>query len=183
MRELSEHIEWGAFTDKAERHAQLGRERAPGEYGRAHFLTMAAEHGLLRGELEHARQALEDAGPPHPGERLLDQRSIWLWLALQSADAAEVDRLLADLLADWRADLINVATCAHVGDLLESYDDLRRAHRWFTLPLRGLEPDDDEIDEICLVGRLRVRQALGLAPDRYDQAAEWVHAQARDLDV
>ena len=57
--------------------------------------------------------------------------------------------------------------------LPDDVDELKRAHRWFTLPLAHLAPDEafDWDEEMCLLGRARVRRDLGLERDRYDVAA------------
>ena len=61
-----------------------------------------------------------------------------------------------------------------VAECLEDKGRLKEAMRWFTLGLRDLDPQDDLPDheeESALIGRWRVRQALELPPDHYDELA------------
>jgi hypothetical protein len=58
-----------------------------------------------------------------------------------------------------------------IGEVYEEHDRLREAHRWLTMPLTYADPDDDDLDYLLLVARLRVREALGLARDRFDEMA------------
>lgn len=51
------------------------------------------------------------------------------------------------------------------------HDQLREAHRWFTMPLSYADPDSEDLDYLCLAARLRVREALGLPQDRFDRLA------------
>ena len=61
-----------------------------------------------------------------------------------------------------------------VADALEENGRLREAMRWFTIGLRDLDPQHDlpeHDEEFALIGRWRVRQALELPPDHYDDLA------------
>lgn len=172
-------IEYALRADKAEAHEEAGRAIPRGEYGRVLFLSAAAEHWMMRGELDRARDLLADI-QDDPSEGQLATRAIQLQLAYRIGDQAWATALLQQLLADFRADLVSTSTCHHVGELLRENDDLRQAHRWFTLPLAYLDPDDDfdGVEEMCLESRAQVRRLLGLPQDRYDAvAAELAAAQ------
>jgi hypothetical protein len=183
VEERYEEIEYGLRADKAEAHEEAGRAIAPGEYGRVLFLKTAAEHWLMRGEHDRARALLagiQDA----PSEGLLTTRALQLHLALTIADEAWAAALLKQLLVDFRADLVSTSTCHYVGDLLREHGDLRQAHRWLTLPLTNLDPDEelDGVEEMCVEARADVRRALGLPRDRYDALAEVLASRYEGCD-
>jgi hypothetical protein len=135
-------------------------------------LTSLAEFLAMEDRLDEAeatyREALDDGGPTllHPLGGLLS-------VSLQRADDTAVDELNARLWQLARADQLSDSDYESLGDTLEFHGRLREALRWYTVPLRDLDPDDD-IDLIPVTssnGRERVRKALGLPPDRYDEAA------------
>ena len=171
--ELSNEIDLSASPRKAEELEQVGAGLAEDEYGRATFYGMAAEHRLMDGDLDAAERDLRLGGEGHEGELLLHPLTTWLSWAQKSQRPEEVERILGELIALWRADKLTISSAHHVGELLEMADDLKRAHRWFTLPLAHLDPDEDFDwdEEMCLMGRARVRRDLGLQRDRYDVAA------------
>ena len=49
-----------------------------------------------------------------------------------------------------------------IGEFYEEHDQLRQAHRWLTMPLTYADADDEGLDYLLLVARLRVREALEL---------------------
>lgn len=60
-----------------------------------------------------------------------------------------------------------------MAEALEEHGRLKEA-MWFTFGLRDLDPQRDLPDvseEFALIGRWRVRQALELPADRYDELA------------
>ncbi|MCD4527128.1 hypothetical protein [Nocardioides sp. cx-173] len=176
-----DEIEYGSRVDKAEAHEAAGRAMEPGQHGRVLFLKTAAEHWLMRGEHDRARALLAGI-QDEPSEGLLATRAIQLNLALTTADPAWASALLKQLLLDFRADLVSTSTCHYVGELLRENGDLRQAHRWLTLPVTNLDPDDDldGVEELCVEARAEVRRELGLPRDRFDALAEGLAADYRD---
>lgn len=171
---LSEQLdEIGSMQDRAwrlEQFRQLLTDMTFGEEGRAEVLTYLADDLMRDGQLDEAgvryQEALDDGGrtvlEPHIG--LLD-------VALARGDDARVDELLALLIAKSRADELVVGDHEWIGDSLEEAGRLREALRWFTIPLRDIQPGHYELMPIIsLNGRWRVRRALGLPLDAYDDA-------------
>lgn len=171
--DLFEEIEYGSRADKAEAHEEAARSIPAGEHGRVMFLKGAAEHWLMRGEIEHARSLLAEAADG-PDEGLLSVRAIQLTIALQEGAADEAASLLQQLLVDFRADRVTTSTCHYVGESLRDAGELRQAHRWLTLPLSNIDPDEDldPLEEMCVVARTAVRRELGLPHDRFDAVAD-----------
>jgi hypothetical protein len=54
-------IDSGRSADKAEQFEAMAESLAPGENGRASFLSAAGDHWQLRGDLERARACFEKA--------------------------------------------------------------------------------------------------------------------------
>ncbi|GEP37653.1 hypothetical protein NPS01_13160 [Nocardioides psychrotolerans] len=175
--ELFDEIEFGARADKAEAHEKIGWSIPVGEHGRVLFLKAAAEHWAMRDDLAHARELLAEIADG-PDEGVLSVRAIQLTIALREDDTAEAEALLAQLLADFRKDLVTTSTCHFVGDCLQHAGELKKAHRWFTLPLSNVDPDEDldDLEEMCVVARAGVRRQLGLPHDRYDAVADEIEA-------
>ena len=149
---------------------------APGQPGRAAYLNVLGEHLLIAGEHDAARHVFEEARADG-GETMLHPETNLLWVDLVRGDEAAVESRLRDLLALARAGSLGAASCSHVGGLLAEHDRPRQALRWFTIPLRDLEPEEaDGVDEACITGRARVRDRLGLPPDRWDEVAEEIRA-------
>ncbi len=170
---LFDEIEYGTGTDKAEAHEKAGRMIPEGEHGRVLFLKAAAEHWVVRGELDHARALLAEVADS-PDEGVLSTRAIQLTMALKAGDGAEAEVLLGQLLVDFRADDVTSATCHYVGESLREAGELKKAHRWFTLPLSNVDPDEDldTVEELCVEARAGVRRQLGMPHDRYDAVAD-----------
>lgn len=53
----------------------------------------------------------------------------------------------------------------------------REAVRWYTIPLTWA--DDEDLDYLCLMARLRVRTSLGMPVDRFDVLARETRDDAR----
>jgi len=153
-----------------------------GASGRAELLTMQAEFLAQDGQLDEARtvfvEALEDGGwtTLHPKVGLLV-------LALEDDDEAEAeaDTLLAEALTLYRDDQLDPDACAEIGEALEKAGRLKQAHRWFTMPLRELDPDELESGDFPLLdGRYRVRRALGLPMDAFDEETDALREELDD---
>ena len=173
-------IEYALRADKAEAHEEAGRAIPRGEYGRVLFLSAAAEHWMMRGEVDRARDLLADI-QDDPSEGQIATRAVQLQLAFTVGDEVWASSLLQQLLVDFRADLVSTSTCHYVGELLRENGDLRKAHRWFTLPLAYLDPTDDldGVEEMCVEDRAEVRRQLGLPHDRFDAVADELAAMRR----
>jgi len=167
-------VDLGSSADKASDFERLAADLAPEEFGRATFLTTAAEHRLRQGDPDGARRLLTEAGPGQPGELLLDVRSGWLDIALHESDRPAVEALLLELRQAWRDGALTESTCHHVGEQLHLEGDHKRALRWFTMPLTYADLDEaaeDPVLEMCLTSRYFLRRELGLGVDQLDLVA------------
>lgn len=170
--DLLTDIDFSASTTKAEQFADQAEAMTVGEHGRASFLLAAGEHFQMRGDYDAARRCFERA-LDDGGETGTDPLANLLDLALETGDESTAEDLAKQLRALVRQDAVGPATCHFVGEAYEQHGRLREAMRWFTIPLAHVEPDEaEDVDYLCLVGRLRVRQELGLVEDRYDVAAD-----------
>jgi hypothetical protein len=168
---LTEIESTSAPRSKAERLSAQAALMTIGEHGRATFLVAAGQHHQMHGDFHSARRCFEEADADG-GESMTEPLANLHSLALAMRDDAAADLHLAELRRLARLGLADAGTCMFVAETLESHHRLQEAARWFTLPLRDIEPDDvDELDPFCLQGRLRVRTELGLRPDRYDIVA------------
>lgn len=176
LSELLDDI--GSTQDRAYRldeFRQLLTSFSPGQEGRAEVLTYLADDLLRDGQLDEAQamyqEAIDDGGrtilEPHVG--LLD-------VALAKGDGSAADQLLQLLIDKSRANQLVVGDYEWIGDSLEEYGRLRDALRWFTIPLADIQPGHVEMMPILsLNGRWRVRRALGLPLDAYDDAYDVWH--------
>ncbi|MGZ6734645.1 MAG: hypothetical protein ACXVDH_08365 [Nocardioides sp.] len=153
---------------------------APGVSGRAELLTLQAQFLAQAGQLEESRTvfaaALEDGGwtTLHPKIGLLE-------IALTLGEEASADELLADLLQLYREEQLMPDACVEVGEALEEAGRLKQAHRWFTMPLREIDPEElEDGDFLLLAGRYRVRRALGLPMDAFDEETDAMREDAED---
>jgi hypothetical protein len=151
---------------------ERARGIAPGAPGRAAWLSHAGERWEMEGELERARTCFEQAAQDG-GEAYLDPRAAMLNVLLELGETARVDDLLADLRRDLKAGWDGRFVHEMVGEALELHGRLDEAQRWFTSGLTHAERLDPEaVDLGCLNGRWRVRRALDLPHDRYDDLCE-----------
>jgi tetratricopeptide (TPR) repeat protein len=149
-----------------------------GQEGRAEVLACLADelkgHGDLDGAEATYERAIEDGGrtvlSPYAG--LLD-------IALQRGDDQRTDDLLDTLIALSREDALVVGDYEWIAESLEEAGRHRAALRWFTIPLRDIQPGDIDLMPIdCLTGRYRVRRMLELPVDAYDDAYEVLQEQS-----
>jgi tetratricopeptide (TPR) repeat protein len=151
-----------------------------GEDGRAEFLACLAGELELNGDVDDARaaylEAINDGGPTE-----LEPRCGLLSIELTAGHDDRVTELLRELLAMARAQGLSDTEHHWVGESLEAAGRFREAMRWFTIPLRDIDPDDIEALPIALVhGRWRVRRELGLPQDAYDEARDlWMRLNNR----
>jgi len=156
---------------------------APGVSGRAELLTLQAEFLAQAGQLEESRTvfaaALADGGwtTLHPKIGLLE-------IALKLGEEASADELLADLLKLYREEQLMPDACVEVGEALEEAGRLKQAHRWFTMPLREIDPEElEDGDFLLLAGRYRVRRALGLPMDAFDEETDVMREEIDEEDM
>ena len=167
LMELEETV---PIEQRAERMEAEAQRLEPGEYGRASLLIAAGEHWQMRREYDRAHRAF-DAAKADGGESAAGPDVAFLGLALERGDTDGAARHREALRALTRADQLSPIDFLEIGDLYEDNDQLREAHRWYTMPLTYADPDDEDLDYFCLVARLRVREALGLPQDRFDRIA------------
>ena len=183
LDDANDEIEELEFSLSGEARIAAFRARAdslaPGEDGRAEFLTSLGEFLEMEGRLDEAdavyREALDDGGPT-----LLHPLGGMLSLALVRGDSASIHDLNTRLWSLARANVLTVSDYEHVADLLEHHEHLREAMRWYTVLLSDFDPDEiDLIPVVASNGRFRVRRALGLPLDRYDESAPAVREHAK----
>lgn len=172
--ELAEEMDTlGAMPDINYRISQYRRrlaDFAPGELGRAEFLSYLGDDLKLIGEFDEARQAYDEA-IADGGRTVLEPHAGLLAVALAARDEATVTALLGLLMTKSRADELVVGDYEWIAEALEEAGRLREALRWFTIPLRDLQPGElTKLPIVCLNGRWRVRRSLGLPLDAYDDA-------------
>ena len=147
----------------------------PGQEGHAEVLACMADDLVDDGRLDDAeaayRGAIDDGG-----RTVLEPRAGLLAVALARGDDSRVDELLAELIALSRAERLVIGDYEWIAESLEDAGRLRAALRWFTIPLRDIQPGDlDLMPPLCLDGRWRVRRALDLPVDAYDEAHDVWH--------
>ena len=151
---------------------ERARGIAPGAPGRAAWLSHAGERWEMEGDLERARACFEQAAQDG-GETYLDARAQMLNVLLELGETSRADELLEQLRSDLKAGWSGRYVHEVVGEGLELHDRLDEALRWFSAGLTHAQREDPEaLDLGCLNGRFRVRRALGLPHDRYDDICE-----------
>lgn len=151
--------------------AELLATMVPGDPGRIDLLQVIADHQAMRGDVDAALATLDraDDASEQEADVLLAMRLTFLIEAGRGDEAQpQLDQLRR------RGPRLPWEAIERVADSLETVGRLREAMRWFTLGLRDLDPQHDLPDpdeEHALIGRWRVRQALELPPDHYDELA------------
>ena len=179
LKDFADEIETICMSGTPSERVVVLRRRvddfAPGEIGRAEFLTALAGELNLVEDHEGAREAsiaaIEDGGPTE-----LDPRCGLLMNELDAGEDKRADEVLTELLGRARTGALGSVECEWVAGSLEQAGRLRQALRWFTLPLLDVHPEDvEDVHMPAVHGRYRVRRALGLPLDMYDFARdEWV---------
>lgn len=164
-----------------EKIAALERLLADVEHGSRSWIELTvtlAEHRGMLGQHETAIGLFEDVRDADvPTEPSIEAYLLVAHLAAGHDDAAaELERELrarsrhTDLGEDYH----------WVGEAYEEAGRLKEALRWFTMANRDIDPEDlDELEPWALYGRRRVRQALDLPPDAYDEAAALLQERYR----
>jgi hypothetical protein len=170
--DLLEEIEGGS-TDPASELEKAAAEMRVGEPGRALLLVAAGQHWQMGEDYDGARRCFLEARADG-GESNAEAEANLLSLALREGDQDAAARQLTSLKVIARREELSPDECTFIAEALEQHGRLQEAHRWFTMPLTWA--DEDHLDYFCLVGRRRVREALGLGPDRFDALAAEEHA-------
>ncbi|MBV9832162.1 MAG: hypothetical protein JOZ82_11270 [Marmoricola sp.] len=183
--ELDVDLEELEFSLTGQERLDAFRARAdalsPGEFGRAEYLSYLAEFLEKADRLDDADAAYDEA-LEDGGSTMLHPLSGKLALAARRHDDAAVQQLTTRLWSRARSGELGEFDHQHIGETLEDAGHLREALRWFTVPLSGFDPEEDVdfIPVACSNGRYRVRRALGLPHDRYDDAAALVQEHAAE---
>ena len=172
---------WGRFPPArlALDLEQRADDLAPGTPGRAAWLVHAGEHWEMAKDFDRARSCYERA-MMDGGSAWIDPRASLISLLLDQGDAARADELLGALRQDIAANGAMGPVHDWVGEALEECGRLREALRWYGAGLTYLEREDpDRVPIGCLNGRYRVRRALELPRDRYDEICEAERAESK----
>jgi len=149
------------------------------------FLCSLAEFLGFQGRWDEAREAYRNA-LSDGGRTIIDPRIGLLDIDVESGEHDRIDTHLPVLLQASRDGELSDHDCEWIGEALEEADRLKDAHRWFTIPLRDIDPDDiGQLPIGCINGRYRVRRDLELPMDKYDEATFAVrdlYRAARGLD-
>jgi tetratricopeptide (TPR) repeat protein len=153
----------------------------PAAFGRAAWFSLAGERWQMAGDLTRARSCYERA-IVDGGETYLDPRADLADVLLDLGDVERAEELVEELRRDSRAGSTDPFLHEHVGEILELHERYDEALRWFNIGLSQQEDRDEDLDIGCLNGHYRVRRALGLPFDRYDQLSEEARrAHGREL--
>ena len=148
---------------------------APGEEGYAEVLASLADDLEGEGQLDEARDAYL-AAIDDGGRTIMDPHVGLLTVELSAGDDTRVDELLTQLMGKSRTDELDIMDYEWIAESLEEAGRLKQALRWFTIPLRDIQPGAVDLLPIgCLNGRFRVRRALDLPVDAYDDAHDVWH--------
>ncbi len=175
-------IESHEVNERIEQFRSRSEALSVGEDGRAEYLTSLAGELQLVGDLDGARVAYETA-IADGGRTVLEPRCGLLSVEIEAGHEDRVTEMLKDFLARARAGDLTITECEWIGDTLEDAERHREAHRWFTIPLRDIDPlDIDDLPRGPLHGRWRVRRELDLPHDAYDDAAQLLRRTGAEFD-
>jgi tetratricopeptide (TPR) repeat protein len=159
---------------------QRADELPPGTPGRAAWLVHAGELWGIAEDPDRARSCYERA-MEDGGSAWIDPRASLVSLLLDQGDPARADEVMRALRHDIAANGAMGPVHDWVGEALEEAGRLREALRWYGAGLTYLEREDPErVPTGCLNGRYRVRRALELPRDQYDELCETERANARE---
>jgi hypothetical protein len=157
---------------------QRADELAPGTPGRAAWLVHAGEHWSMAKDPDRARSCYERA-VADGGAAWVDPRAALISLLLDQGDAAHADELMTELRRDIAVNGAMGPVHDWIGEALEENGRLHDALRWYGAGLTYLEREEpDRVPIGCLNGHYRVRRALGLPHDRYDELCESQRAES-----
>lgn len=182
LDEVHDHIDTWVIDPRVETlgpATELLATMAVGDAGRIDVLMVIADHQALRGEVDRALATLDQAAADPGADRdLIEAMRVAYLIEGGRGDEAEPD--LRELRR--RGSALPAEALERVADALEETGRLREAMRWFTIGLRDLDPQHDlpeHDEEFALIGRWRVRQALGLPADHYDDLARSTRERRR----
>jgi predicted Zn-dependent protease len=146
------------------------------EVNAAQLLVLAGEQLARAGDTHEAVRVLRRAVAT--GEPVVPDVRCYLHHALLEAGDVDAAREVADGIRRGRP--ADGDVYLFVGEDLEIHGDLRGAHRWLTLGARTALDDVDDADQLdaldaaseaafLLMARKRVREALGMPPDDWDE--------------
>ena len=155
------------------RHLEARAHALPqGAPGRASLLCHAGERWEMVDDFVHARACYEQA-VADGGETYLDPRADLVNVLLEVGETEQADRMIEDLRRDAETGQAGEFLHERVGESLELHDRHEDALAWYAAGLaRAEQGNPHTLDLGCLNGRYRVRRALGLPHDRYDQLCE-----------
>lgn len=156
---------------------KIARDLPERAHGRAEYLTSAAESYLMAERLEDAKRCAQDA-IEDGGETVLVPEAQLIDILFAGGDHAAADEIAAGLRK--RARDLSVYDIEQIAEVYEAADRLKEAQRWFTIALRPYDPEDVTVGSdayTAAIARRRVRQQMGLAEDRFDQAADQAHGE------
>lgn len=171
VHDLIDSWEFDPRVDTLGPATELLTTMAPEDPGRLDVLQVIADHQAMRGDVEAALATLGQAGPTSAEDADVI-RAMRVSFLVEAGRGQEAEPLLLDLRH--RGPRLPSEALERVADTLEGAGRLREAMRWFTIGLRDLDPLNDlptAEEEYALIGRWRVRQALALPPDHYDELA------------
>ena len=144
-----------------------GRGMPVGRPGRAEWLVSAGESWHAGGDLERAlacfRDAQDDGGPTW-----VDVRVELAGVLFDTGDEQAAEAMLRDLRADVRSGIVQGPVHAFAGEVCEEHGRPQDALRWFDSALGRASMTGSPPDVSCLDGHFRVRRALGLPHDVWD---------------
>lgn len=152
---------------------------AVGDPGRLDVLQVIADHQAMRGDIDAALATLDQAAPG-PGKDADVVQAMRVSFLIDGGRGDEAEPHLRELRR--RGAGLPGEALERVADALEENGRLTEAMRWHTIGLRDLDPQQDMPDheeEYALFGRWRVRKALELPPDHYDNLARSILDERR----
>ena len=147
------------------------RDEVPGAdllVGAGEQFALAEDHASALDAYRRAARCEEVTSP--------DARGFVVQALLDLGRPAEAEQVSEELR---RSRPSTAATYHLVGEAWEAAGKLDEANRWLTRGALLAEQQDAQMDwAILLIGRLRVRRALGFPPDDYDEAALQIVAES-----
>jgi tetratricopeptide (TPR) repeat protein len=171
IHDLIDSWEFDPRVDTLAPASQLLATMAPGDPGRIDVLQVIADHHAMRGEVNAALATLDRAGTTSDEEADVVQAMRVAFL-IEAGRGDEAEAQLQELRR--RGPRLPAEALERVAETLEDAGRLQEAMRWFTIGLRDLDPRHDlpePHEEDALLGRWRVRKALDLPPDHFDDLA------------
>jgi tetratricopeptide (TPR) repeat protein len=161
----------GSNSDFAEQFEAMAAAPAldGSELSRAELLATAAQLRQVDGETDRALELLRDAAADGSATRLPVASQV-AYVHLQAGRPDEARAAVADLRPK---DVSALNGLLYAGEVFETLGDLEAAHRWYTRGVVLAERRGESFPGgLFLTARHRVRSAMGLDHDEYDEAAD-----------